>query len=243
MDGNAPAVASASGESVAGRVREVERRIREAAVRAGRPPGAVRLVAATKTVPVARIREGLEAGLFMLGENRVQEALEKRAQLEGAPAEWHLIGQLQRRKVRSIVGLFALIHSVDSVELAREIDRRAGESGLVQPVLLEVNVGGEATKAGFAPDDVARQLPLLGALTHLRIRGLMTIPPPTPEAEQARPYFRGLRELAQRLAEQGVATVSMEELSMGMSHDFEVAIEEGATLVRVGTALFGARTT
>lgn len=228
-------------DSVAQRVRLVLENIRRAAERAGRSPETVRLVAATKTVSVDRIQEGIEAGLSILGENRMQEALAKMPQLRAAPVRWHFIGQLQRRKVRSVVGLFEVIHSVDSVELAQEIDRRAGEAGIRQTVLLEVNMGGEATKAGFSPDEIVGQIPLLGALAHIRIAGLMTIPPPTPEAEQARSYFRGLRELAGRIADQGVASVTMQELSMGMSHDYEVAVEEGATLVRVGTAIFGAR--
>lgn len=230
-----------TGDSVAQRVRLVMGNLRRAAERAGRSPDGVRLVAATKTVSVDRIQEGIAAGLSILGENRMQEALAKMAQLKAAPVRWHFIGQLQRRKVRSIVGLFEVIHSVDSVELAQEIDRRAGEAGMAQPILLEVNMGGESTKAGFQPDEIERQIPMLGALPHVRIQGLMTIPPPTPEADQARPYFRGLRELAGRIAEQGVPSVAMQELSMGMSHDYEVAIEEGATLVRVGTAIFGAR--
>lgn len=228
-------------DSVAGRVRVVRDSIRRATERAGRSPGTVRLVAATKTVPVERIQEGIEAGLSILGENRMQEALVKMGQLRDAPVRWHFIGQLQRRKVRSVIGLFDIIHSVDSVELAQEIDRRAGEAGITQTILLEVNMGGESTKAGFHPEEIHRQIPTLGALSHVRIQGLMTIPPPTPEPEQARTYFRGLRELAGRIADQRVGSVTMAELSMGMSHDYEVAIEEGATLVRVGTAIFGAR--
>ena len=227
--------------SVAERVRLVLENIRRAAERAGRLPDRVRLVAATKTVSVERIQEGIAAGLCLLGENRMQEALAKMERLRDAPVRWHFIGQLQRRKVRSVIGLFDVIHSVDSVELAQEIDRRAGQAGITQAILLEVNMGGEATKAGFHPDEIVDQIPTLAAMPHLRIQGLMTIPPPTPEPEQARSYFRGLRELAGRIADQRVAAVTMQELSMGMSHDYEVAIEEGATLVRVGTAIFGAR--
>jgi pyridoxal phosphate enzyme (YggS family) len=228
-------------DSVAQRVRLVRETICRATERAGRHPDTVRLVAATKTVSVQRIQEGIDAGLSLLGENRMQEALGKMALLRDAPVRWHFIGQLQRRKVRSVIGLFDVIHSVDSVELAQEIDRRAAEAGIAQTILLEVNMGGESTKAGFHPEEIMRQIPVLGALSHLRIQGLMTIPPPTPEPEQARSYFRGLRELADRIAEQRVAAVAMQELSMGMSHDYEIAIEEGATLVRVGTAIFGAR--
>jgi hypothetical protein len=171
----------------------------------------------------------------------VQEAVPKIAALIRASIRWHFIGHLQRRKVRSVIGLFDLIHSVDSLDLAREIDRRAGEAGRRQDVLLEVNIGGEPTKAGFRSDDLLRVVPSIAALGHMRIRGLMTIPPPAREAESARRYFQELRELARRIEEQCIPAVIMDELSMGMSNDYEVAVEEGATLVRVGTAIFGAR--
>jgi hypothetical protein len=230
-----------AGESIAERVRLVQSRIRAAADRAGRDAGRIRLVAATKNVTVERIEEGIDAGLSILGENRVQEAVPKIAALIRASIRWHFIGHLQRRKVRSVIGLFDLIHSVDSLDLAREIDRRAGEAGRKQDVLLEVNIGGEPTKAGFRSDDLLRVVPSIAALGHMRIRGLMTIPPPTREAESARRYFQALRELARRIEEQRIPAVIMDELSMGMSNDYEVAVEEGATLVRVGTAIFGAR--
>lgn len=227
-------------ETVADRVRVVLANIRAAAERVGRPASSVGLVAVTKTVTVDRIQEGIAAGLTILGENRVQEALPKMAALKEAPIRWHFIGHLQRRKVRSVVGLFELIHSVDSVELAQEIDRRAGEAGTCQDVLLEVNIGSEATKTGFHPEALVGLVPAVANLPHVRVRGLMTIPPPT-EADQARVYFRRLREMAGRIAELKLPSVAMDELSMGMSNDYEVAVEEGATLVRVGTALFGAR--
>lgn len=227
-------------ETVADRVRSVLSNIRAAAERVGRPAHSVRLVAVTKTVTVDRIQEGLAAGLAILGENRVQEALPKIAALKEAPIRWHFIGHLQRRKVRSVIGLFELIHSVDSVALAQEIDRRAGEAGTCQDVLLEVNIGNEASKTGFHPEALVGLVPAVASLPHLRVKGLMAIPPPT-EAERARLYFRKLRELAGRIAELKLPSVSMDELSMGMSNDYWVAVEEGATLVRVGTALFGAR--
>lgn len=227
--------------SLARRVHQILDRIRRAAERTGRPPDTVRLVAATKTVPAERIREGLGVGLTLLGENRMQEALSKVALLRDLSPRWHFIGQLQRRKVRDAIGTFELIHSVDSVELAQEINRRAGDAGVKQAVLLEVNIAGEASKAGFSPQVLMQDLRLLGNLPHLRIQGLMTIPPPTERPEDARPYFRGLRELGVRIAAQRISSLVMQEYSMGMSHDFEVAIEEGATLVRVGTAIFGAR--
>lgn len=228
-------------ESIAARVRGILSNVRAAAEKSGRDPSRVRLVAATKTVSVERIREGVDAGLLLLGENRVQEALPKIEALAQTQVRWHFIGQLQRRKVRSIIGLFDLIHSIDSVDLAHEIDRRAGEAGLVQEGLLEVNVGGESTKAGFRPDDLVRLVTTLAPLSHLRIKGLMAIPPPTGEAESARPYFIQLRELAKAVAAETIPGVMMDELSMGMSNDYAIAVEEGATLVRVGSAIFGAR--
>ena len=215
--------------------------IGRAAERVGRRPDSVRLVAATKTVPAERIREAIAAGLRFAGENRLQEALPKIRALQGEPIRWHFIGQLQRRKVRDVVGVFELIHSVDSLDLAAEIDRRAGASRLRQDVLLEVNVGAEITKAGFRPDDLPSVLPRLAGWDHIKVRGLMTIPPPVEQADDARPYFRRMRELSNELVRLDVPGIAMDELSMGMTHDFTVAIEEGATIVRVGTAIFGGR--
>lgn len=227
--------------AIAQRVQSVLAKIRSAEERAGRPAGSVRLVAATKTVTVDRMKAGVSAGLTILGENRVQEALPKVAAFSEAPVRWHFLGQLQRRKVRSVIGLFEVIHSVDSVELAQEIDRRAGEAGCHQSVLIEVNIGNEPTKAGFAPSDVVQAVTAMAEFSHIGIRGLMTIPPPTDHPDSVRPYFRKLHELAQQIAACRIPSVKMDELSMGMSNDYEVAIEEGATLVRVGTAIFGTR--
>lgn len=227
--------------TIAQRVRSVLAKIRSAEEKSGRPAGSVRLVAATKTVTVDRITEGVSAGLTILGENRVQEALPKLAAFAEAPVRWHFLGQLQRRKVRSVIGLFEMIHSVDSLELAQEIDRRAGEIGCHQSVLVEVNIGSEPTKAGFVPDDVVQAVTTMAELPHIGIRGLMTIPPQTDHPDSARPYFRKLHGLAQQIAACRIPSVKMDELSMGMSNDYEVAIEEGATMVRVGTALFGTR--
>jgi hypothetical protein len=230
---------SRKADEIARNVREVLDRISGAAIRAGRRPETVRLVAATKSVPAERIRRAIDAGVRLIGESRLQEALPKIEALRGAAdVRWHFIGRLQRRKVKTVVGTFELIHSVDSMELAAEIDRRAGDAGIRQSVLLEINVGREATKAGFAPDEAARVVTALEDMRNLAVKGLMAIPPPGPDAEASRPYFRALRELARSLAGPGQA---IEELSMGMSQDFEVAVEEGATLVRVGTAIFGAR--
>ncbi len=228
-------------ETITKRVQTVLTNIRSAEEKAGRLAGSVRLVAVTKTVMVEHIAEGVRAGLSILGENRVQEALPKIAALSQAPVQWHFIGHLQRRKVRSVISMFDLIHSVDSLDLAYEIDRRAGEAGRQQNVLLEVNIGDEPTKAGFCVDDVVRSVSSIAELPHIRIKGLMTIPPPTVDPDLARPYFRKLRELARQIVALQIPSVRMDELSMGMSSDYEAAIDEGATLVRVGTALFGAR--
>lgn len=229
------------GETIAQRVQSVLAKIRSAEERAGRPAGSVRLVAATKTVTVDRIREGLRAGLTILGENRVQEALPKIAAVTETPVRWHFLGQLQRRKVRSVIGVFEVIHSVDSLDLAREIDRRAGELGHHQNVLIEVNIGREPTKAGVHPDEVVASVSAMAELPHIGIKGLMAIPPQADDPDSARPYFRKLNELARQIAALKISSVRMDELSMGMSNDYEVAIEEGATLVRVGSAIFGVR--
>ncbi len=229
------------GGSISENVRDLLEQIWHATERSGGAKGSVRLVAATKSVGLEQIREGIAAGLTILGENRLQEALPKIEALKGLPIQWHFIGHLQRRKARSVVGVFDLIHSVDSLELAEEIDKRAQDAGIRQAVLLEVNLEGEPTKSGFQPDDLERLLPQVGALSHIEVRGLMAIPPPASEPEQARPFFRRLRELAERLSRQGIRRVSLKELSMGMSSDYPVAVEEGATMVRVGTAIFGAR--
>ena len=211
------------------RVRE---RIAAAAERAGRRPDDVLLIAVSKTVEAERIREAIAAGVQALGENRVQEAKGKVAEL-GRAVPWHLIGHLQTNKVKDAFGLFDVVHSIDRLELAREIERRAAGAGRPIDVLLEVNVANEASKSGFSPDAVAGALDALSGMAHLKVRGLMAIPPIVERAEDSRPAFRTLRALRDRHG--------LGELSMGMSADFEVAIEEGATMVRVGTAIFGPR--
>ena len=216
-------------EDIRANLERVRERIAQAARRAGRRPEEILLVAVSKTAPVERVRAAIDAGVPALGENRVQEAKEKIRQL-AHPVPWHLIGQLQTNKARDAVALFDLIQSVDRVDLARELDRRAGKP---VDVLLEVNVGAEPSKGGFAPADLKPALEAIAELPRLRVRGLMTIPPAASDPEQARPSFRLLRELRDQ--------TGLTELSMGMSADFEVAIEEGATMVRVGTAIFGAR--
>jgi PLP dependent protein len=234
MDGQA-------GGSVKDRLAFVFDRIRRAMRDAGREDGTVRLVAATKSIALDDIREAIAAGVQIAGENRLQEALPKIDALKAERISWHFIGQLQHRKVRAVVGVFELIHSVDSVELAAEINRRAAAAGVRQNILLEVNLAAEANKAGFLADEVEQALPRLAALDHLDIHGLMAIPPHVRDAEQSRPHFRRLRELAARLTDQRLSRPSRNELSMGMSNDYVVAIQEGATLIRLGTAIFGAR--
>jgi len=226
--------------SIAENLRSVEDRIAAAARRAGREPSSVRLVTVTKTVDRDRIRQAITAGAAILGENRVQEAKEK-IEAFGKAANWHLIGHLQTNKAKYAVKLFDLIHSVDNRELAKELDRQAGKIGKVQDVLIEVSIAGEEAKAGVGIGDTVQLVKEAAGLKHIRVLGLMTMPPFSDDPERARPYFRKLRDLADAVRKEAIAGVSMNELSMGMSGDFEVAIEEGATLVRVGTAIFGER--
>jgi pyridoxal phosphate enzyme (YggS family) len=212
--------------------------IAAAEARSGRPPGSAELVAVSKGHPPEAIAEAVAAGQTLFGESRVQEARVKMSEASGA-ARWHFIGHLQKNKVRQALPLFELIESVDSLELARDVDRVAAEFGLRPRILLEVNVAGEASKHGFAPDALRRDMESLLALPRVEIEGLMTVPPAAPEAEDSRRHFAQLRELREALEREFAA--GLPALSMGMSGDYEVAVEEGATLVRVGTALFGKR--
>jgi pyridoxal phosphate enzyme (YggS family) len=216
------------------RIEAVRAQIEAACSRAGRNPGEVRLVAVSKTVPAERVRAGIEAGLTILGENYVQEAQAKVEEI-GRGVEWHFIGRLQTKKAKYVVRLFDLIHSVDSLKLAVEIDKRAGIEGVRQPVLVQVNISGEESKGGAGADEAEALVEQAAGLPNLDLRGLMTMPPFFDEPERARPYFAALRRVKEKIGG------SLTELSMGMSGDFEVAVEEGATLVRVGTAIFGAR--
>jgi hypothetical protein len=211
-----------------------------AAKRAGRDPCKVRLVAVSKTVDLERIREAIEAGVDSLGENYVQEAHKKIEALE-QKVSWHFIGHLQSNKVKYLPGKVSLIHSLDRLTLAEEIDRQWAMHGTPADVLIEVNLGGETSKGGVDEPAVEALLRRLAQLPHLTVRGLMAIPPYFADPEKVRPFFRRLRELAIRLDALALPGVTMTELSMGMSHDFAVAIEEGATLVRIGTAIFGER--
>jgi len=219
----------------------VRERIRQAALKAGRDPESVHLIAVTKTVPPARIQEAHGAGWNVFGENKVQEALEKIEHLGTEGFRWHFIGHLQKNKVKYVPGLFERIHSVDSLALARRLDQHSRDHGVTTAILIQVNVSGEASKFGLAPEELEALLREMESLSNIAVKGLMTIPPMVPDPEQARPYFVRLRELRDRMREKNIPCVSLDELSMGMSNDFEIAVEEGATWVRVGTAIFGKR--
>jgi hypothetical protein len=219
---------------------QIRRRIAAACARCGRDPASVRLIAVAKTQPAALVEEAFVAGQRLFGENYVQEFLAK-AEVVHSPVEWHFIGALQSNKVKYLRGKVALIHSVDRFSLAQEIDRQWGKLGLCADILLEINLGSEQSKAGAGEAELESLVRQVARLPHLRIRGLMALPPFLDDPEAVRPYFRRLRELAQTMDRLALPGVEMRELSMGMSNDFEVAIEEGATLVRVGTAIFGAR--
>ncbi len=221
------------------RVKTVLKRVEEACLRSNRDPGDVRVVAVTKTVDVERIKEAIDAGLRIFGENYVQEAREKIEALKAFDIEWHFIGHLQRNKAKDAVRLFRMIHTVDSLRLAQELDKRAGAIGRKVDVLIQVNLSGEETKSGIAREDLEALVRGVGGLENLSLLGLMTLPPYFEDPEGARPFFRALRMLRDEVEERTGA--ELRELSMGMSHDFEVAIEEGATLVRIGSAIFGPR--
>ena len=201
----------------------------------------ITLVAVSKTKPAARVREAVQAGVTCLGENYIQEAREKIQALADAPVSWHFIGHLQRNKAKYAVQLFDLIHSVDSIRLARELDKEAAKKDKVQPVLVQVNVSGETTKSGVEIDRCIDLVRSMAGLAHISVQGLMTMPPYFDQPERARPYFADLRRLRDRIDAAAIPGVAMTELSMCMTGDFEAAIQEGATLVRIGTAIFGAR--
>ncbi|WP_333653501.1 YggS family pyridoxal phosphate-dependent enzyme [Dissulfurispira sp.] len=218
------------------------KKISHAAMRAGRSPDEVKLIAVTKTVGIGTIKDAIDAGLRIFGENRVQEARDKisnlKSQILNSRIEWHLIGYLQKNKAKYAVQLFDLIHTVDSVELAEELNKQAEKIGKIQRVLVQVKLSEEETKHGVSEEELIPMLEKIKRLNNLRLEGLMTMPPFFEDAEKARPYFRKLRELREKAEKQ---EFKLPELSMGMSNDFEVAIEEGATMVRIGTAIFGER--
>jgi pyridoxal phosphate enzyme (YggS family) len=225
-------------DCIQARVDAIRERMKAACLRSGRDPDSVRLVAVSKTYPPDRVAAAVEAGCQCFGENRVYEALPK---IEACPGhlEWHFIGHLQRNKVQHVVPAFALIHAVDSLRLLERIETVATEMGLQSSVLLEVNVSGEASKYGLSPDAVPGVLTAANAMSHVDVQGLMTMAPYSQDPESARPVFRQLREWRNQWAD--ATDFVLPELSMGMSNDFEVAIEEGATMVRVGSSIFGKR--
>ena len=226
--------------SIAQRLNLIRSRIAEAAAKAGRDPLTVRLVAVSKTRPADDVVTACRAGQVIFGENYVQELTAKAAGIQ-EPLEWHFIGHLQSNKVKYLAGLVALVHSVDRLSLAEEISRQWGRLGLCCDVLVQVNIAGEASKSGTTETGALELVRDISLLPNVRVRGLMTMPPFFDDPDAARPYFAGLKRLSDAIAAEALPGVEMGELSMGMSGDFEAAIQEGATLVRVGTAIFGDR--
>jgi len=225
---------------IAENIARVRERMEEAGRRAGRNPEKVRLVAVSKTVDPERIRQAIEAGVDSLGENYVQEG-QKKIEALGHDVSWHFIGHLQTNKAKAAVRFFDFVHSVDSLKLAEELSRSALQQGKVLPILLQINLGREESKFGTTETEVFHLLEQMSLLRGILVKGLMTMPPFSENPEESRPYFRALRKVAESVAGEKIPGILLEELSMGMSNDFEVAIEEGATLVRVGTAIFGPR--
>ena len=221
-------------------VRRIRKDVEKAALKSGRMASDVRLMAVTKTVDDDRVMEAIEAGVDIIGENYVQEARRKIEKM-GKTLEWHMIGHLQSNKAKYAVRLFDMIHSVDRLNLAREIDKRSGTMGRKTRILIEVNVSGEETKDGVRNEDAISLVREISTLENLSIQGLMTMPPWFDDPEDARSYFVSLRELRDSIIEENIPNIEMSELSMGMSGDYEVAVEEGATIVRVGRAIFGER--
>lgn len=234
-------------DSIHLRLQRIRQCIQETCVRCGRHTEDIRLIGVSKLQTLPLLVSAIQEGLFAFGENYCQELLNKqeimtREYLQYArQIEWHYIGRLQRRKVRLLIGRVDWIHSLDRIELAQEIDRRAAERGLVQKTLIQVHQGQEASKGGIIPEDVPQLLKACLDLPHLQVCGLMTLPPYEESSNAVRPYFRQLKQLRDAINEEAVYKRSLRELSMGMSHDYETAIEEGATMVRIGTALFGER--
>jgi pyridoxal phosphate enzyme (YggS family) len=220
---------------------QIRLRIRQAAESCNRDADSVRLVAVSKTIAADIVKEAIEAGVTILGENYVQEARDKFKALAQYPVSWHFIGHLQSNKARYAVRLFDLIHSVDSLKLARELDKQAGKLEKIQQILVQVNISAEDTKSGISTDEAPRLIAEISRLKNLAVKGLMTMPPYFYQPQKVQPFFAALRELRDQISEQSLPNVSLDELSMGMTGDFEVAIKEGATLVRIGTAIFGER--
>ncbi len=229
-------------ESIKDRLEKVQERINKAVQACNRNPDSVRLVAVCKTVSPAIVQQAIEAGATILGENYIQESREKLAALENFLASWHFIGHLQSNKAKYAVKLFDLIHSVDSLKLAKELNKQAQKFGKIQQILIQVNISREDTKSGISTDEALGLVTEISHMKNLSIKGLMTMPPYFNQPEKVRPFFAALRDLHDQIRNKTIPNVSMDELSMGMTGDFEAAIEEGATLVRVGTAIFGERT-
>lgn len=227
---------------VAANYRRVVERVKEAAAKAGRDAASIRILAAAKAQDPDLIRAAIRAGVSLVGENYVQEAEAAKRSISAA-AEWHMIGHLQRNKCKAAVALFDLIESLDSIALARELDKQGRNATKEVRAFVEINLGGEEGKTGVAKDHLLALLEEAATLAHLRIEGLMVVPPLRDDPEDARPYFRQLKETLYRMRELRLPNIDLKELSMGMSHDYPVAIEEGATIVRIGTALFGPRKT
>lgn len=228
--------------TIADRLTEVRSRISAAARSAGRDPASVLLVAVSKTFPLDRVREAYDAGQRDFGENRVQEALEKIQASADLHIKWHLLGHLQTNKARRAASAFAAIQSIDSVELLQKVDAAAADTGAAPELLIQIDLAGETTKSGVAPSEAPRLFDAAAGLRAARVVGLMTLPPVPETPEDARPWFTRLRQLRDGWLASGVPAAMLRELSMGMSGDFEVAVQEGATIVRVGTAIFGRRT-
>ena len=223
------------------RLERIRKRIADAAITCGRDPDSVRLVAVSKTMDAERVARAIDAGADILGENYIQEARDKFNALYDRHVVWHFIGHLQSNKAKYAVRLFDLIHSVDTLKLAGALDKEARKNGKTQDILVQVNISREATKSGIGETEAVDLVTRIGGLENIRVKGLMTMPPFFDAPEQARPYFRQLARLRDRMVAANIPGVNMDELSMGMTGDFEVAIAEGATLVRIGTAIFGAR--
>ena len=228
-------------ETIRANLSRAMERIAAAAQRSGRSPDQIRLVAVGKTHPVEAIQAAIDAGAAIIGENYIQEAREKFDALVHTPVQWHFIGHLQSNKAKYAVRLFDLIHTVDSIKLAAELDKQARKVGKVQDILVQVNISGEASKSGAAEAETEKLIRSISGFKSIRVKGLMTIPPFFDDSEGARPFFAALKQLKDRLHALSIEGVDMKELSMGMTGDFESAIEEGATLVRLGTCIFGER--
>ncbi len=221
-------------------VEDIRKRVAEAAKRSGRDPQEITVIAVTKTVEPLLINKAVEEGFFDLGENRVQELMEKYDKIDDR-CKWHIIGQLQTNKVKYIVDKVTMVHSLDRLELAEELNKRCIQKGRVMDVLVQVNVSGEATKSGISPLIVSEFMKSVSHLGNIKVRGLMTIAPYTTDLEETRAVFRGLRNIFIDIGKENIDNIDMHYLSMGMSNDFETAIEEGANLIRIGTSIFGVR--